>query len=1417
MVGITVRKKIIRYVLVIISLIGLLFLFVSPVRAEGENDSAIPEDIDEDFEEGDIKQHDMFEFEAFIKHGDVKFGTAPFDANDEPGNDSSDDNGIVRTWDTVTYPLKITVNPKKANSLKNIKLKISGTLENGVSDGNRINAKFAVGGKEDLAKEEVSFIQEYTIERTGNSIMIPITVEVQGAKHGVRLRPDFKVEVVSVDGQKISNVVTHFDELPSATVSSKVSIKPIIGSGLGGDTTLNFPLSGISGNLDDKENTHGFGLAWGITALPGKSNIRGATFPDPAGKINYEITLSGEVAWDNPARTERLNFHGKDTPFVLLDQRPISETTRSVGAKNTYYEGVSYNFSRSNKYWSPLSSLSSTSQSYRSVLDSGQWEVEKPSINDTTVTYKGYNTGYKIGSTFPRYRADGHTGSPLYGVDERVFSSNAFMVLMPNEYRIGGPNNPDGKCNNVNYRASVKMISYTDENGKTESFDNQRTVAMTFVERNEPSGNAQIYATFRGEPSGAVLGTPNNYDNGVSKGDAATLNGLDVQFRAGFAHKTPIPGGYKIVHRWNTDAFELTKAYAKRAEDYIYQAGYRNRLMVQVRNDRENQHVYYGVAQFDTVDNMFDKFTKKTKDDYAWYSTFDEAVAHGEVGAIKVDYRVNSPSTHQVTIIPLRVKHENIGIGSFTKDGSANIAVANAYLYPDEDRSREIDLTRNRAYHNPAIWNENGVMEKIQSPSRSYAVNFETLAIIPAMSATNLTSNKKTYYNSETVQWTAENSIVIPESGIPDDIDASVTIKHQLPAGLDYVVGSGRVGSNQVDPEVITDSNGRVTLVWNASVSNQNHSIPDVKFQTTINPHALSAGVQSSQQITSIIESELDMRPIKLRTSTAEITVIKVGMVGIHETINKTHGGKNSEYKVTLSPYTTIEDELRVAGLTHIPSNDDDINSNFDGTVELKNIAVSAERAYNDDVSIYLNKEFVYDDKPNKIDVSKNGWYPFTGEESELKDAKSIHFVVNGLMTSEDDIRIELTIQTQNNNFGNEYMNETVINSATDYNLSPISNRVRYEIRPDWELSMERIEIYTNKKDEGLPVRVRLGQRVLAEPASLVDNYTFDLSIYDTVTKQPVATKEIKQSELDAVTDLLIPASALSEIDKGGHRKFEARIENYDEDRVWARIPTIDTDGYVSAEKVFKNSDIVDGKVTHGATDFVTMTSHDLRTNIREKLYESFTINDLDIYGDDVGQITKSGYGYQFTGDVVYESSMRSAVDARYKHHFGDTHGLKTSTDAHFITTNELLDKTIDFYNEDGSTPIIKPNTNIDTGVNSYHTTYDMEKIYIERVTGDTFTESQLGASPPTDKYIDSSIISNPLYEYKNTLYVPVWLKAGNTYDIGFKALDTIGSNRITFDFTGKVKVEASMFHHIDSETTSLDEIMIHQSRDGHE
>lgn len=1433
-------------------------MFSIPTHAEGK-EGVTSDDIDEDKEEGGITQHDMFEFEAFIKHGDVSFGTAPFDKDDEPGNDSADDNGIVRSWDTVTYPLKITVNPKKADSLKDIELQISGTLENGITE-DRVNATFAIGGKEDMDKQEVSFVQNYTIERTGNSIMIPVTVEVKGAKNGVKLRPDFKVEVVSVDGEKITGAETHFDELPSSTVSSKVSIKPIINSGLSGQGVPFLPYSAITRNDDDLDNIHAFALSWGLVKLPNKEDLKGATFPDPDGVIDYAMDFTAEITWDrdpngktmddfesipgkvtstnkssttikttkkgddgrtyvltentngkrlNMTVTETLDFGGKDTPFVLFDHHNIGSIGSKIGSKNTFMEGENYRYRMNGsdmflRYSAPQSSGADKGKEKNAVWDSGTWDIHSVEESSKLMRYQGTNTGYTIGSTFPRHRADGYTGSFLYGVNERVFASQGFIVKMPNEYRHGGPNNPDRIHNTVTYKSSVKLDKFTDKDDNEINFN--KTVNRQFTERNEGGIGYSVRNSYF-STGNKELGTPNIGYSLVSNGDASILRGDDVRFRSAIHSSYTSYGGYRAIQRWNTDAFELTESYAKTAENSLYSLGYYDSKLDLIKNDKNNVDVLYGVPKF--TDNTFVNFTAKGIDDYDWYDSYDEAVEHGEIGAIQenVEAAVGAKA-RSFANTPLKVKHDNIEYGSLTKDGSHLVSVTNYYVYPEADRKEMIDVSEKKVYENPTLWGEDGSIEKLQKPVKS-TTNFETLGVLPAETSSELSADKNTYYNSETIKWTAKNGIVLPATGVPDDIDSSVQVKQVLPKGLTFKTGSGKVGEREVEPEIITDDNGETTLVWDLLVSNSNKSLDNITFETTINPYALTSGVQSSLTVYNVIESDLDMRPVKLRESQTSVSVIKVGMVGIHESINKQFGPKNSDYTVTLNPYTTIEDERDVAGLTHIPSNDDGIGSKFTGDIPLKDISLEADREHHDDISIYLNDKFIETDKPNLIDVSKDGWYEYEDEDTVLDDVKSIYFVVNGLMTNKDDIRIHLTLQTQNNDFGDTYMNETIINSAVDYKLSPLSNRVRYTIRPEWELSMERIQIFTDKYDNGLPVRVRIGENQPYGKDADISDLEFNLVLYDKESGDKVASQKVKQPDFKNEITMKIPKDKLKK--KNDKRRYEAKIENYDENRVWAKEPKIDTDGYTASEKVIKTSNISDGKAIQAG---VAVTERVLGEPITE-YKDEITLDDVDIYTNPFA--TKSGYSYQFAGEMKYTNEMLETVK--------NIVGINTSSEVEYLVDKALVDQNLidgDYAESDafkvvGDKISIKPSAIESDSANKSETIYSLEDIFIERGTGKLFTRSQVDKIKDNNKesdyqpFIDTSLIIDEKYQDDNILYVPIWIDELGEYEINLTSNNPIGSNYVTFDLDGTVDVEAYMFNHINSKTTKKDEILINQ------
>lgn len=1347
---------------------------------------AIAEGTPSDQEDGSIKQHELFEFEAFIKHADVKDGTAPFDLDDEPGNDSAYDNKVVRSFDSFSYPLKVTINPKGVDKLENIVLRMTGTLDNGIT-GDRVNAKFAVGGTEDMATGKVSFTQEYTIAQTGNSVMIPIAVEVQGAPDGLVLTPDVTVEVVSVGGKAIdgSSVKTHFDALPGVEVSAKVNIRPFVGSGLAGQGIPYYPYAGISRDMDDKENTHAFAASWGVEKLPGKSDMRGATFPDPEGTIHYSIEMSGRVSWDaKPVRDDVVpyNFETTDEPFLLLDQQPVNETATRVGAANTLLDGQSYYYRYRHNYSAPQSAITPLTPAqiakdgHRKVWDSGTWAVEAPEMTASTITYKGTNTGFVIGSTFPRYRSDGYIGSAIYGVDERVFSTNSFVVKMANEYRIGGKNNPDGLANNAYYVAYVNLESYEAPDGTVTPYN--KRAGITFTERNNPDGSFSVQNTLKAYPSGQQLGTPNTGWSTVSKGDASTLIGENVFMDKGLGQSIPTYGGYEAVFRWNTDAFELTKAFADNAESRMLSAGYHTVALDTVKNDRTTQKFYYGIQKFPDADNAFEKLEGKGIDDYTWYPSYDAAAATGKrIGGIKVDVTAPTGAIWQgYGYIPLRVRHEDIGVGAVTKQGTANVVFTNYYPYLDEARTRRIDVSANRSRKSPAIWDDQGNMISRQDPYGS-TIDFETLAVQPALASSVVTTDKETYYNSEIVKWTVKNGMVLPSSGVPEGFDAGVTVTQTLPKGLTYKVGSGKVGAVAKEPSLTRNPDGTTTLTWDI-IAGTTGTLDTITFETSINPFALGSGVQSGLEVKNVIASELDRRPTHLRTEKKSITVLKVGMVGIYESIDKLYGDKDSAYTLTLSPYTTIEDEKEVTGLTVIPSPGDRYGSAYAGTSALDTIKVVATRKHSDPVEVWLNDDEVVSSRPHEVDTSTGGWYKYTAA-TDVSRARSVLFRVTGLMTNTDDIRLELTLQTADNDFGDKYLNETVINSDTDYRLSPVSNRVRYDIRADLELEFERLRIYTDTRDKGLKAWVRIKQNVL--DAVRVADEPITVAVYDKATDAKVTDYTVSQKELQRETRIVIPVAGKA---KGSSADYEVRFEGVNENRIWVKdgLDELDTRGYVASEVTLTDAD----KAADGSASYtgVVMTEREMGKGVVEH-HETFRVHPL------AKPVTKSGYGFPFTPQIDYTNSILTDAVSRI--------GIKTNAAMTLSVDKRLLDTGYEFVTEAPMAVIpMSLETEMPAPVKEV-ARYDLPESAISTEDGLVYTLKQAEAGGFPGTYLPAG----------RKLYTPVWIAETGTYPMQIDHVARVGSNAIGYRLSTPVEVEAYMFSHADSGTPDEDELLL--------
>ncbi|AWC30992.1 fusion protein (includes pXO2-28-29-30) (plasmid) [Bacillus cytotoxicus] len=1317
------------------------------------------------------KGSNLFDFEAFIKPSDIVDGTAPFDSNDEAGNDSSPNNGIVRTFDTVTYPLKVTINPKKKETLKNIKMKITGTLENGITN-KRVNAKFAVGGKEDLEKGIVSFEMEYTLKETGNSLMIPVTVEVQGAEHGLKLKPNIKIQIISVDGKDIvnENVSQSFDDIRPVTTSGKVNVKARLTNGYLGVGINKLRYAAYNKNLEKGDNSEIFPVVLDlfITNLPNRNDLRGATFP--SGKINYHLDFSGKVVWDQSSIEDRiLNFEGEDTPIKIFNYQAVDSVKTKIPQKNTesFELGLANYIDNYTIYSpSPISYIPKEkwnasdigNYTINSVWDSGINNLEKPEISKNKVSYKGSISDYLIGSTFPTGMS--HTRDyPSFRKNEKGFSSTRFLIHTPNEYAPLNKNNMVNKHNNVYYEVKVTVDSYEDSSGNIIPYNN--TGKTTLIDRNNPAGSYSLQTTFHSQ-DGKELGTPYAGYSVVSKGDPTVILGQDVRMVAHLNVRRITDGGATVIYKWNSDSFYLTKEGSKAAIQEIFKRGYMNPLGERIRNS-ENQKVFFGIAK--KKDNSFESLTQNQVEDYDWYNTYDEARKHGEVAAIQQDVNV-AIGNGEIGATNIRLAVKTKKIGSVNEQGTPNIIVTAADVYPTADRKTRYRVRSDGKYINYTEYDEFGKLTKIQSPVGS-TVNFETLGIINSEVSSEIKTNKTTYYSSDNVKITVDNLIKLPDTTDFSSLYEKVEMRVKLPKGLDYVPGTGTYGDKGIEPKLEVHDDGTSYLIWYDILTKGNPNLKKVNFEAKINPVLLPPGNQTGLTIENTIISPSDTRSEKFRTSSKNISIVKIGMVGVSETIKNTIGKRNSDYEIGIQPYTTIQDESQIKALTHVPRNKDENGSLFSGITFLKQVTL--ENPNNKKVEIWLNNNYIESNNPNKIDLNSKGWYKYSGNQ-DLSKVTSILLYVNDSLSSSDVVKMNLVFGTQGNEFGDRYVSSTVVNTAVDYKLSPISNKVRYTIMADATIGLKKIRIYTAPFDSenGLPVTVNVDKEITYSDS---DKELVSIQLYDKEDKILVDSKSFTIKELPDEISFKVDSKYLK---KNTKKNYEAKIEKFNKYSMKVLEGSIDTDGYTSSEEVVKVSSQNSDKLEYKG---VVMTQRESGMEM-EKYYETLTIPLKPLPKQ------KTGYGYDLTTKASYTNELGTTTDIK----------------AQSVIDKALIDTYLNYEQKDGKTVVPLENTKKTIDQKTTDFIFELPHVNVEEKTGALFTDKQVESK--------DSHIKFKLKDGKRKLYIPIWANLGN-YDIQVNSIEPIGVNKVQFRIAHNMNVYAYMYGTIGSKTIKEDELLL--------
>lgn len=280
----------------------------------------------------DVTIHDMLDTDSAVvsrlRLTDRITGTAPFDKDNERGDDKDETNDIVRSYDTVTYDYEYTLTPDSTmdyyrRTRVGFRFELPYPADRVTFDAEKMGwVDHTPGYEPKLTTETIdgTVTQVYTcyrlLEPTSQSPTvnpgtgsIGLSVAVKGAPHGYRFHPTVKAWP-AWDASNPTNTGTHKraeDTPKDVTVSAKLNLNVRMVNYGNVDRGV-FDFSSGAANAPNKDEGKVTGLGLGIalvTEMRWPDRTKGLKgLEAPSGRITYRLRLSNQYSDDTKAGTK---------------------------------------------------------------------------------------------------------------------------------------------------------------------------------------------------------------------------------------------------------------------------------------------------------------------------------------------------------------------------------------------------------------------------------------------------------------------------------------------------------------------------------------------------------------------------------------------------------------------------------------------------------------------------------------------------------------------------------------------------------------------------------------------------------------------------------------------------------------------------------------------------------------------------------------------------------------------------------------------------------------------------------------------------------------------------------------------------------------------------------------------------------
>ena len=946
-------KNIIKRILVIISVALALGIFVFALINNSEKEISIVSgnNSEEIYAEQTIEEVGANSIVSSVQILQRNTGTGPFDSDDTPGNDSSEDNNIIRSFDQITWTLENTMVLKDTATSENykggvleVKAEVPENCANLVkwdidSMGWAENATVSSDGRTFTAQYSLS-TSEVTVPGKQTLIFV---LKVNGIQNGEEIQPTFEIKLSGNDDSEKVTLVDNDVIIASAMPRYNLALKR--------NSALYKEIELTENGVTQKGRLYGYSIIAQLYNDNKDKGLKGIEYPE--GEINFDFELKLEKSSvSGTSATEDIT----DSVNPILYNYKLNNYDNASGYIPNREMAVT--FHAAHEWQAPAANGGGD----RACYNSGSIEMtQEDNIIHMTID------DYKFNGIFPtKYAGQGSDTTIRYAENIGCFSASYFQIFVPytDESSEAGYNYYL-TVEDKNFSAYSNNGTYTDVQMNTTD-DSVRSQHIIWA-----NGSFSTYHWLQNGWRGAGL-----YSH-YSQGDAKATIGqkivarLDICAGTNNDIKDTIYDCNELI-KFDGVAFKVTEIGGASWKTYV------NGTNCFFESDMQFQMLY--AAKKDGTNWSSDAEMKSTKEeDLLFFTTEEELKANlGEdaccVGVLFESISGTMSASEGVALeIALEVTNNAI-------TGNVYQFISTSSLYKVDNKLDRTTQTRANVdavfptadvfiQHNyiKSAYDENGsIISGTHNGSYTYGQSVLIISgkvqVFQEIVSKNDDGTTKINYdigkNENIVTYSLKPQLDYAEGSTAEVTNITVTVEDTLPEGMRYVPGSCEFG----EPEVTNNADGTQTLIWEIYNCSLGQEVETIIFNAKIDEESTN-GIQYTNTVI-VSADKVEPSLPSSRTAKTTIEVINLSSYSFYKTTETPIIEVNGviHYKITMINKTD-ESIPKFQLLDILPYNGDNRGTNFNGTYTVKNIDVvqtntsTGEVIDNSNLSMYVSSD----------------------------------------------------------------------------------------------------------------------------------------------------------------------------------------------------------------------------------------------------------------------------------------------------------------------------------------------------------------------------------------------------------------------------------------------------------------------------